>query len=203
MTVRTLDPGAWGFPTRCFVCEPSNQSGLRVPFSYDDEARVVHAEFAFGQEYSGSPRYVHGGVVLAVLDDAMAWAAIASAGRFAVVRETTTTFEHGVLLGEPYRVEAEVETAGSIRISASARVVDRNGRRCARARARLVVLSQEAAKAAIGDVTGVDTRFLREEKPVRKGRSAAPPARPAAASDRSANHATARPSGRPPEGAAR
>ena len=162
--MRALDPGAWGFPTRCFVCEPSNPSGLRIPFSYDDEARLVHAEFAFGPEYSGSPRYVHGGVVLALLDEAMAWAAIASAGRFAVVRETTTTFEHGVLVGEPYRVEAEVETAGSIRMAAQARVVDRNGRRCARARARLVVLSQEAAKAAIGEVSGDDAQFLRREK---------------------------------------
>src|SRR5205823_2654337 len=133
-------------------------------FSYDDETRVVHAEFSFGPEYSGSPRYVHGGVVLAVLDEAMAWAAIASAGRFAVVRETTTTFEHGVLVGEPYRVEAEVETAGSIRLEASARVVDGAGRRCARARARLVVLSSEAARAAIGDVSGDDTRYLRREK---------------------------------------
>jgi uncharacterized protein (TIGR00369 family) len=163
MAVRRLDPNAYGFPTRCYVCEPTNPRGLHVPFNYDDESRVVSAEFSFGSEYSGSPRYVHGGVVMAVLDDAMAWAAIASAGRFALVRESTTTFEHGVLVGEPYRVEAEMDTVGSIRMEASARVVDAAGRRCARARARLVVLSAEAAKAAIGEVTGDDTRFLRRE----------------------------------------
>jgi uncharacterized protein (TIGR00369 family) len=163
MAVRRLDPNAYGFPTRCYVCEPTNARGLHVPFNYDDESRVVSAEFSFGSEYSGSPRDVHGGVVMAVLDDAMAWAAIASAGRFALVRESTTTFEHGVLVGEPYRVEAEMDTVGSIRMEASARVVDAAGRRCARARARLVVLSAEAAKAAIGEVTGDDTRFLRRE----------------------------------------
>src|SRR5918911_2720923 len=144
MPLHQLDPGAWGFPTRCFVCEPDNSSGLRIPFHFDDETKVVHAEFTLGPEYSGAPRYVHGGVVLALLDEAMAWAAIASACRFAVVRETTTTFEHGVLVGEPHRVEAEVETAGSIRMEASARVVNSAGRRCARARARLIVLSKEA-----------------------------------------------------------
>ena len=164
MALRPLDPGAYGFSTQCYVCEPSNPSGLRIPFSYDDEARVVQAEFRLGREYSGAPRYVHGGVVLALLDEAMAWAAIASAGRFAVVRETTTTFEHGVLVGEPHRVEAEVVTAGSIRLEASARVLNASGRRCARARARMVVLSEEAAKAAIGEVTGDDARFLRREK---------------------------------------
>lgn len=161
--VRPLDPRAWGFPTQCYVCEPSNGAGLRIPFSFDDEARVVHAEFTFGPEYSGAPRYVHGGVVLALLDEAMAWAAIAAAGRFAVVRETTTTFEHGILVGEPYRLEAEVDTVGTIRMEASAKVVDAAGKRCARARARLVVLSQDAARAAIGDVVGDDARFLREQ----------------------------------------
>ena len=164
MAVRALDPGAWGFPTQCFVCESDNAHGLRVPFSYDEDARRVFAEFTFGPEYSGAPKYVHGGIVLAVLDEAMAWAAIAAAGRFAVVRETTTTFEHGVRVGAPHRVEAEVETSGPVRVEASARVVDASGRRCARARARLVVLTQDTAAAAIGDVQGEDTRFLRKDR---------------------------------------
>lgn len=164
MGLRALNPGAFGFPTRCYVCEPNNRKGLQVPFSYDEEARKVLAEFTFGVEYSGAPQYVHGGVVLAVLDEAMAWAAIAGAGRFAVVRETTTTFEHGILVGQPHRVEAEIETAGTVRLEASARVVDANGRRCARARARLVVLSQDEAKAAIGTLEGADRQFLRKEE---------------------------------------
>jgi acyl-coenzyme A thioesterase PaaI-like protein len=147
------------------VCEPDNASGLRIPFSYDDEARTVLAEFTLGPEYSGAPKYVHGGVVVAVLDEAMAWAAIASGGRFAVVRETTTTFEHGVRIGAPHRLEARVDTAGTVRIEASARLVDGTGRRCARSRARLVVLSQDAARAAIGVVEGDDNRFLRGSNP--------------------------------------
>lgn len=164
MPVRTLDPGAYGFATRCFVCEPTNPRGLRIPYAYDDETQVVSAQLSLGPEYSGAPRYVHGGVVSAVLDEAMAWAAIASAGRFAVVREITTTFEHGVLVGEPHRVEARVDTAGTVRIEASARLFDAAGRRCARARARLIVLSEEAARSAIGAVEGDAVRFLRRER---------------------------------------
>lgn len=159
--MRPLDPRAWGFPTRCYVCEPDNPSGLRVPFSFDEETRTVLAEFTLGSEYSGAPKYLHGGVVVALLDEAMAWAAIASGGRFAVVRETTTTFEHGVRVGQPHRIEARVDTAGTVRIEASARMVDAAGRRCARSRARLVVLSQDAARAAIGVVEGDDARYLR------------------------------------------
>jgi uncharacterized protein (TIGR00369 family) len=164
MAVIALDPGAWGFATRCYVCEPDNPHGLRIPFTFDDETRKVSAEFTLGSEYSGAPRYVHGGVVMTLLDEAMAWAAIAGAGRFAVVRENTTTFEHGVLVGEPHRVEAEVQTVGTIRMEASARLVDAAGRRCARARARLVVLNQQTARDAIGDVSGAAAGFLRQER---------------------------------------
>lgn len=165
MTVRTLDPSAWGFPTNCYVCDPANRKGLGIPFRFDDELGLVFAEFRLGAEYSGAPQYVHGGVVLAVLDEAMAWAAIAVGGRFAVVRETNTTFEHGVRVGQPHRVEAEVHTSGSVHIEASARVVNADGKRCARARARLVVLTEQAAKSAIGAVEGDDTRFLRRGEP--------------------------------------
>jgi uncharacterized protein (TIGR00369 family) len=165
MAIRRLDPQAWGFPTQCYVCDPANDKGLRVPFNFDDETGVVSAEFRLGAEYSGAPKYVHGGIVLAVLDEAMAWAAIAAAGRFAVVRETNTTFEHGVEVGQPHRVEAEVNTIGPVHMEASARVVNADGRRCARARARLVVLTEQAAKAAIGTVAGDDTRFLRKGQP--------------------------------------
>ena len=155
MAVRALDPGAYGFPTRCYVCEPDNPAGLRIPFQFDDETGIVHAEFTLGPEYSGAPKYVHGGLVVAVLDEAMAWAAIASAGKFAVMRETTTTFEHGVLVGMLHRIEAEVVTVGTIRMEASAKVVNEAGKRCARARARMVILSPDAAKDAIGAVPPV------------------------------------------------
>jgi acyl-coenzyme A thioesterase PaaI-like protein len=165
MAVRTLDPAAWGFPTSCYVCDPANDKGLRVPFLFDDETGIVSAEFRLGPDYSGAPQYVHGGVLLAILDEAMAWAAIAVAGRFAVVRETTTTFEHGVRVGAPHRVEAEVHTSGPVNIEASARMINADGRRCARARARLVVLSEEAAKAAIGTVEGEDMRYLKKGAP--------------------------------------
>ncbi len=161
MSVIALDPGAYGFATRCYVCDPTNPAGLRIPYFYDEEAGVVQAELTLGPEYSGAPRYVHGGVVTAVLDEAMAWVAVASAERFAVMREITTTFEHGVLVGEPHRVEARLESAGSIRLEASAKVLDASGRRCARARGRLIVLSPESARSAIGTVEGDDVRFLR------------------------------------------
>ena len=164
MPLRALDSAAFGFPTSCFVCDPENPRGLRLAFFHDDEAGVVTAEFSLGAEFSGAPQYVHGGVVLAVVDDAMAWAAIALAGRFAVVRETTTTFEHGVLLGRPHRVEARIESQTERMVHASARVLNADGKRCARSKARLVFLTEAGARSAIGEVGDDDARFLRKER---------------------------------------
>ena len=77
MTLHRLHNEAWGFETNCFVCEPKNQAGLQIPFFHDDERSVVTAEFELSDAYSGAPSLVHGGVTLAVLDEAMAWACIA------------------------------------------------------------------------------------------------------------------------------
>jgi acyl-coenzyme A thioesterase PaaI-like protein len=135
-----------------------------VLFRSDEDLGLVTAEFTLGAEFSGAPQYVHGGVVLAVVDDAMAWAAIAIAGRFAVVRETTTTFEHGVRLGQPHRVEARVESQTRRVVQTSARVVNGEGQRCARSKARLVFLTESGARSAIGQVGDEDSRYLRKER---------------------------------------
>jgi uncharacterized protein (TIGR00369 family) len=161
MALKPLTNAAWGFESNCYVCEPANPHGLRIPFFHDDVADVVTADFSLGAEHSGAPHHVHGGVLLAVLDEAMAWAAIALAGRFAVVQSTATTFDRPVRLDEAYRVEARVHDRTDTAVTARAEVADAGGRTCARARARLVVMSSAVAGAAIGPVTGADLRYLR------------------------------------------
>jgi acyl-coenzyme A thioesterase PaaI-like protein len=152
MALQPLSNAGWGFETNCFVCEPSNPLGLRVPYFLDDDAGVVVAEFILGVEHSGAPHYVHGGVLLAILDEAMAWAAIAIGGRFAVVQSTATTFDRPVRIDEPHHVEASIHSRTDTAVTA-------------RARARLVVLSTAVAGAAIGPVTGADIRYLRSVPP--------------------------------------
>jgi acyl-coenzyme A thioesterase PaaI-like protein len=162
MGVRLLENAAWGFESNCFVCEPGNDRGLRIPFAYDDESELVTAEFTLGPEFSGVPRYVHGGVVLAILDEAMAWAAIAVAGRFALVHQTATTFDRPVKVGIAHRVEASVQkrSESAVTTRASVFVGDGDGRRCAESHARLVVMTTETASSAIGELTDDDARYL-------------------------------------------
>ena len=62
----------WDYESNCFVCEQSNEGGLRIPFQLDDDGDTVSASFRLGTTYSGAPALVHGGVSLALLDEAQA-----------------------------------------------------------------------------------------------------------------------------------
>ena len=147
-----LSNDAWGFESNCFVCEARNPGGLGIPFHHDTLTSTVVAEFSLDERFSGAPKYVHGGVALAILDEAMAWATIAIAQRFAVTAETTTQFERPVRLGRAHTVTAKVERIDGRDIFTTATIVRSDGKLCATAQARFSGLDAEQAESAIGEV---------------------------------------------------
>ncbi len=163
MALHPLRNTAFGFPSECFACDPDNPVGLRLSFVHDDEAGKVLSEFTLGPAYQGAPQFVHGGLLLAILDEAAAWAAIALAERFAVSRTSKASFRRPVMVDVPHRVEAVVEERDDAAVSARARILNPEGKRCAEASARLVVLTEETARSAIGDV-GPSTAYLRSAR---------------------------------------
>ncbi len=56
--------------SRCFVCGPQNEQGLRIPFRLEGE--LCRAEFTPGPQYCGYDEQLHGGILFSVLDDVMA-----------------------------------------------------------------------------------------------------------------------------------
>jgi acyl-coenzyme A thioesterase PaaI-like protein len=166
LTVERLDASRFGFDSRCFVCNDTNPRGLQVPFFQDTEAGVVFADFELAAEFSGAPTLVHGGVTLALIDEAMSWATIALAGTFAYTGETTSRFEWPVRIGRPYRVEARVADAAERRMATEAAVLDAKGRVCVAATAQMIVLDLDQGAEAVGQpVTGNDASYLRERRP--------------------------------------
>jgi len=145
VTRQRLSNERWGFSSNCFVCEPSNGSGLRQAFFHDTDADIVVADLELGPEHAGAPTYVHGGVQLALLDEAMAWAAIAVAERFAVTATFRSEFHHPIRVGKRYRLEAEITERSDSSLEASSCIVDDQGRVRTSATATLVVLSAAQA----------------------------------------------------------
>lgn len=164
--MQPLTNARWGFTSSCFVCESSNPAGLQLPFFHDEAAGEVVAQFTLGPGFSGAPNYLHGGIVLSVLDEAMAWAAIAIAGQWAVTKETSTRFERPVRVDRPHRVRARIESSSTPGpdLEASAEVVDGKDRICATAKARFTPLGAAQAVDAIGAAVDPEHHsFLRRE----------------------------------------
>lgn len=165
MAIRALTNDDWGFTSNCFVCEAGNDAGLRIPFFHDTDADLVFAGFELDQRFSGAPAWAHGGVSFAICDEAMAWAAIAIHGKWAVTRTSSASFERPIVIGRRYRCEARVDGHRDDRISTSAVIrSERSGRTCVTTTADMtIVTSVQAPKLGI-TLSGDNERYLREPR---------------------------------------
>ncbi len=55
----------------CFVCGRDNAHGLRMSWVSDAAAREIRAAVTVAERFNGYPGIVHGGIVAALLDEAM------------------------------------------------------------------------------------------------------------------------------------
>ena len=161
LQLRPLTNDGWGVDSNCFVCEPRNDAGLRIPFHHDVGAEEVVADFTLDDRFSGAPKFVHGGVSLAVLDEAMAWATIAVAGAFALPRETTSRFHQPVTTGKVHHVRAWISGTDGNRILTEAEIVNADGQLCVSSHATFVALDLDQASEAAGSrLAGDDLDFV-------------------------------------------
>ena len=91
---------------RCFACGPDNPIGLRLQFERTGE-RSVHARITLDPVFKGWQHIAHGGIAMALLDEAMAHAA-AAAGFRGVTASLSTRFRAPVPLQTPLDVSGEV-----------------------------------------------------------------------------------------------
>lgn len=59
-------------PENCFACGPKNEHGLHLHF--DQTGNGARAVFVPTEAHEGWPGMIHGGILLTVLDEAMAYA---------------------------------------------------------------------------------------------------------------------------------
>lgn len=133
----------------CFGCSSENPRGLALVFRRIGES--VEAETTLGDTFAGYDGLVHGGIVTTLLDEAMGWAILELAGRFAVTRNLRVDFRRPVFVDRPLRIEARLdgeEPDGAVRVLSS--VYDLRGRLLASAVGVWVLVRQTRVKAAKG-----------------------------------------------------
>ncbi len=90
---------------KCFGCGQENPIGLKLSFRTEDN--TIKAEYTPAELYAGYTGYLHGGIICAILDEAMGWAAHQlSAGVLAVTARAQIKFRRPVLIGEPLTITA-------------------------------------------------------------------------------------------------
>lgn len=92
---------------RCFICGTDNPYGLKVCFKKQSSGVVV-AEFMPPEHLNGFKGVLHGGIISAVLDDAMDWAVYARTGKWFVTTQMTINFKKSAPVLESLRLKGWV-----------------------------------------------------------------------------------------------
>ena len=107
---------------RCFVCGKKNPAGLAVDFVIDRESRSLSARFTPSDIHQGFEGIIHGGILSALLDEAMAKLAF-SLGIPAVTAEITATFRAPASPGEELVISGRLTRETKRLILAESKIV--------------------------------------------------------------------------------
>ena len=125
----------------CFVCGEENPAGLQTRFYVEDDR--VKTRFNPREHHCGYKNVVHGGVVAAILDETMGWAAARAIERMCYTAELTVRYVANVPADRETTVVAEVLRANRRLAHVTAELVDDDGTVFARAEGRFTPLSVE------------------------------------------------------------
>ena len=127
----------------CFCCGDENACGVKARFFVEGDA--VNAEIVLPRHLNGYKNVAHGGVLAALLDESMGWAATVF-GRehpMYVTGELTVKYVRPVPVGEPVRIVSRLlEDAGRIAYSAGELLC--GGQVCVKATGKFFPMSAEA-----------------------------------------------------------
>ena len=106
---------------KCYACGKQNPVGLGVDFDIDAKTRSIRATFTPSDMHQGFEGYVHGGILLTLLDEAMAKLAF-SLGSPSLTAEMTTKFKSPASPGDKLTVSGRLIQETKKLIQAEARI---------------------------------------------------------------------------------
>ena len=120
----------------CFVCGEKNPAGLKLRIRTDAERGESTADVTFRDDFQGWTKVVHGGLLAAVLDEALIYAAGAK-GHICVTGEMTVRYVKPASTGVAYALRGRfLEDKGRV-VLAESELLDAEGGQVARASGKL------------------------------------------------------------------
>ncbi len=127
----------------CFVCGEDNPAGLKTRFYVENG--LVKAPLQASPHHCGYRDTVHGGVIAALMDEAMGWAAARATGIMYVTAELAVRYLRPARQDIRLTVVAEVVKTTKRLAEAKAELVDEEGTVYARSTGKFFPLSPEAS----------------------------------------------------------
>ena len=121
----------------CFACGPDNPIGMRLHFDACPDGEGVVARATLGSDYQGWRGIAHGGIVMALLDEAMAHAA-GYAGHRGLTATVSVRFRKPVPLETPIELRGRVTWQRRNVLGVEGRVLNVDGELLARAEGSFV-----------------------------------------------------------------
>lgn len=125
----------------CFVCGDENHAGLKTRFYVEDG--FVKTRITPEAHHCGYAGVVHGGIVAAMLDECMGWAAARAIERMCVTGELTVRYLLNVPNDRELIVETSVTKSHKLMVTTEGRIVDGQGAVYATAKAKFLPLTKE------------------------------------------------------------
>lgn len=119
----------------CFACSPQNPIGLHLKFTMENE--TCCAAFTPGENHQGWDGFVHGGLLMTLLDEAMAQWLWRKQIR-AMTAEMNVRFSLPVAIGQEIVVEAQGVKNNRRLYQLAARIILPDGRQAVRATAKFL-----------------------------------------------------------------
>ncbi len=128
----------------CFFCGPENDFGLKLRFRHDREAGEVICEYTPEQRFQGQTNVLHGGMQMALLDEAMWWAGYAQTGvKEAVTVNASFRLLRPVLIGEPHTIACKVKSFEGNSIRLTGAIINKDGKKCTAVKGEYRVITDQ------------------------------------------------------------
>jgi len=130
----------------CFVCDRTgtNPRSLGVVIYWDEEACQTVIPFYPDDSWCGYEGIIHGGILTALCDDAMAWSAKKALTEWTVTASMNVRFLRPVKSGQKYTVFGSASDVEGRKVRTTARIVNEDGKVCVDAKATFVAVKTKA-----------------------------------------------------------
>lgn len=128
----------------CFVCgspEGKNRRALGIEFFWDETHNQIFTSIEPDETWCGYEEVVHGGIIAAILDDAMEHAIQQSTGKAAYTATLSMKYRKNTMMGNAYIIHAFTTEIRGKRVKAKATLADGDGTIYSEAEALFILFS--------------------------------------------------------------